>query len=139
MLALHCTADWESQGLQLFWTDCQTSLDPVWGWQLLCRDRSQTGEHKLPSDILKDVEQTDLINYGLIPEFVGRFPVVCSLQARESHAAGTSHTLGNICLRSCLLHGRYHALAMPKALFRPERLPVHASQSDAAVLWGCRC
>lgn len=33
------------------------------------------------SAVLKNVEQADLIHYGLIPEFVGRFPVVCSLQA----------------------------------------------------------
>jgi len=26
--------------------------------------------------------QVDLINYGLIPEFVGRFPIICSLQVR---------------------------------------------------------
>ena len=26
------------------------------------------------------MEQTDLIKYGLIPEFVGRFPVISSLQ-----------------------------------------------------------
>ncbi|KAK9845326.1 hypothetical protein WJX81_003486 [Elliptochloris bilobata] len=30
---------------------------------------------------LLKVEQTDLINYGLIPEFVGRFPVISTLQA----------------------------------------------------------
>lgn len=32
------------------------------------------------SHLLKEVEQTDLVQYGLIPEFVGRFPVICSLQ-----------------------------------------------------------
>jgi len=31
------------------------------------------------SDALLKAEQRDLIHYGLIPEFVGRFPVVCSL------------------------------------------------------------
>ena len=34
------------------------------------------------SAALLRVEQTDLINYGLIPEFVGRFPVISTLQAR---------------------------------------------------------
>jgi ATP-dependent protease Clp ATPase subunit len=33
------------------------------------------------SAALLRVEQTDLINYGLIPEFVGRFPVISTLQA----------------------------------------------------------
>ena len=32
------------------------------------------------SHLLKRVEQADLVQYGLIPEFVGRFPVICSLQ-----------------------------------------------------------
>ena len=35
------------------------------------------------SHLLKEVEQTDLVQYGLIPEFVGRFPVICSLQVRS--------------------------------------------------------
>ncbi|KAK9818171.1 hypothetical protein WJX72_008222 [[Myrmecia] bisecta] len=35
----------------------------------------------ISSQILKRVEQADLIEYGLIPEFVGRFPIVVSLQA----------------------------------------------------------
>ena len=42
------------------------------------------------SAALLKVEQTDLINYGLIPEFVGRFPVISTLQARpaQSRAQG---------------------------------------------------
>ena len=32
------------------------------------------------SGSLKHVEQSDLISYGLIPEFVGRFPVVAPLE-----------------------------------------------------------
>lgn len=38
------------------------------------------GQHRIPSNILQKIEQTDLISYGLIPEFVGRFPVICTLQ-----------------------------------------------------------
>lgn len=30
---------------------------------------------------LKNVDQQDLVTYGLIPEFVGRFPVICTLGA----------------------------------------------------------
>jgi ATP-dependent Clp protease ATP-binding subunit ClpX len=30
---------------------------------------------------LRRVEQADLVTFGLIPEFVGRFPVVCALEA----------------------------------------------------------
>ncbi|EIE24049.1 ClpX, ATPase regulatory subunit [Coccomyxa subellipsoidea C-169] len=39
------------------------------------------GQPKVSSNVLKQVEQTDLIQYGLIPEFVGRFPIISSLQA----------------------------------------------------------
>ena len=38
------------------------------------------------SAALLKVEQTDLINYGLIPEFVGRFPVISTLQARPAQS-----------------------------------------------------
>lgn len=31
------------------------------------------------SDVMLKAEQRDLIHYGLIPEFIGRFPVLCSL------------------------------------------------------------
>ena len=39
-----------------------------------------SGQAKVSSNVLRQVEQTDLIQYGLIPEFVGRFPVISSLQ-----------------------------------------------------------
>lgn len=38
------------------------------------------GGTKIDSSILRQVEHADLINYGLIPEFVGRLPVIVSLQ-----------------------------------------------------------
>ncbi|CAL5227719.1 g10731 [Coccomyxa viridis] len=39
-----------------------------------------SSQAKVSSNVLRQVEQTDLIQYGLIPEFVGRFPVISSLQ-----------------------------------------------------------
>ncbi|GMH44378.1 hypothetical protein BSKO_12312 [Bryopsis sp. KO-2023] len=39
------------------------------------------GGAPVPSEVLMNVEQQDLINYGLIPEFVGRFPILCALRA----------------------------------------------------------
>jgi len=36
-------------------------------------------EERLTGEILKDVEADDLLKYGLIPEFVGRVPVVATL------------------------------------------------------------
>eukprot|EP00775_Hariotina_reticulata_P007216 gene7216-7429_t len=38
------------------------------------------GGPKIDTAILREVEHADLIHYGLIPEFVGRLPVIVSLQ-----------------------------------------------------------
>ena len=43
-------------------------------------DRKSTG------DIIKDVETEDLVKYGLIPEFVGRLPVVATLTELDEAA-----------------------------------------------------
>ncbi|WP_166255576.1 ATP-dependent Clp protease ATP-binding subunit ClpX [Marinobacter salicampi] len=43
-------------------------------------DRKNTGE------IIKDVETEDLVKYGLIPEFVGRLPVVATLTELDEEA-----------------------------------------------------
>ena len=56
---------------------------PASGVYGLCRCRAKLKESWRASEmshLLKDVEQTDLVQFGLIPEFVGRFPVLCSLQ-----------------------------------------------------------
>src|SRR6267143_6005697 len=37
-------------------------------------------------DLLKNVEPEDLIKYGLIPEFVGRLPVLATLEELDEHA-----------------------------------------------------
>jgi ATP-dependent Clp protease ATP-binding subunit ClpX len=41
---------------------------------------------KATFDILKGVEPEDLIKYGLIPEFVGRLPVVATLEELDESA-----------------------------------------------------
>ena len=42
---------------------------------------SDTKHNKMPaSDILKLIQQEDLLKYGLIPEFIGRLPVVVTLE-----------------------------------------------------------
>jgi ATP-dependent Clp protease ATP-binding subunit ClpX len=38
------------------------------------------------SEVIKSVEPEDLIKYGLIPEFVGRLPVVATLEELDEHA-----------------------------------------------------
>ncbi|MCI19667.1 ATP-dependent Clp protease ATP-binding subunit ClpX, partial [Trifolium medium] len=48
------------------------------------RAKMRTGtitEAAIASSLLGTVESSDLIAYGLIPEFVGRFPILVSLSA----------------------------------------------------------
>ncbi len=40
----------------------------------------KSNDENKPSDIIKKLEPEDLIKYGLIPEFVGRMPIVTTLQ-----------------------------------------------------------
>ncbi len=46
----------------------------------------ETKEEKNVSKTLKDVQPDDLIEYGLIPEFVGRLPISVSLDALDENA-----------------------------------------------------
>jgi len=43
-------------------------------------------DSKATFDLLKSVEPEDLIKYGLIPEFVGRMPVVAALEELDEKA-----------------------------------------------------
>ncbi len=43
-------------------------------------------EDRRTGDILKDIEPEDLLKYGLIPEFVGRLPVVATLEDLDESA-----------------------------------------------------
>jgi ATP-dependent Clp protease ATP-binding subunit ClpX len=45
-----------------------------------------TDDNRVVSDILKTVEPEDLIQFGLIPEFVGRLPVVATLNELDEQA-----------------------------------------------------
>ncbi len=49
-------------------------------------DVKSVDKDKVISDILKTVEPEDLIQYGLIPEFVGRLPVVATLNELDEDA-----------------------------------------------------
>jgi hypothetical protein len=71
-------------------------------WQMICIfHRAKVlggGQSKLSSSVLRQVEQTDLIQYGLIPEFVGRFPIISSLLVRlkgVNFIAWPLHVLGH--------------------------------------------
>src|SRR5688500_8172128 len=46
-------------------------------------------ERPLGADLFKDVEPEDLIKFGLIPEFVGRLPVVATLEELDEDALVT--------------------------------------------------
>ncbi len=39
----------------------------------------RTGPRRLHEDVLREVEPEDLLKYGLIPELIGRLPVLCTL------------------------------------------------------------
>ena len=68
------------------------------GLDRIIRDRSEKGgigfgaevkskdDSKTISDVLHDVEPEDLTKYGLIPEFVGRLPVVATLSELDEDA-----------------------------------------------------
>ncbi|GAB4391345.1 MAG: ATP-dependent Clp protease ATP-binding subunit ClpX [Gammaproteobacteria bacterium] len=43
-------------------------------------------DKKNVSDTLRDIEPEDLVNYGLIPEFVGRLPVIATLEELDMDA-----------------------------------------------------
>lgn len=47
--------------------------------------KSKDGGKKM-GDTLKDVETEDLVKYGLIPEFVGRLPVIATLEELDEEA-----------------------------------------------------
>ena len=71
------------------------------GLDKVIRDRSEKGgigfgaevktkdEKRHSSDLLQDLEADDLIQYGLIPEFVGRLPVVATLDELDEDALVT--------------------------------------------------
>lgn len=68
------------------------------GLEQIIRDRSEKGsigfsavvkskdEEKTVSDSLRELEAEDLVKYGLIPEFVGRLPMVATLAELDEEA-----------------------------------------------------
>jgi len=50
------------------------------------RRGQQQRQSKVVGETLLDVEPSDLIGYGLIPEFIGRLPVVATLQELDRDA-----------------------------------------------------
>lgn len=67
------------------------------GLEKVIRDRSEKGgigfsaevkskQHRQYNDLLGNIEPEDLIKYGLIPEFVGRLPVIATLHELDEQA-----------------------------------------------------
>jgi ATP-dependent Clp protease ATP-binding subunit ClpX len=52
------------------------------GFSASVKDKTES----LPADILRQVEPDDLMRFGLIPEFIGRLPVVASLDELDVNA-----------------------------------------------------
>ena len=46
----------------------------------------ESGTKAEASEVLKKVQSEDLLKYGLIPEFIGRLPVLCTLQELDKDA-----------------------------------------------------
>ena len=49
-------------------------------------------EDKRVTEFLNDLEPEDLVKYGLIPEFVGRMPVIATLEELDEDALAVSYT-----------------------------------------------
>lgn len=97
------------------------------------------GGPRVNSDILLDVQHTDLISYGLIPEFVGRLPVLVALQ--ELTEDQLVHVLTEP--RHALCKQYATLLAMNGAKFRYSRAALRAiaraAQKKGTGTRGLRC
>jgi hypothetical protein len=69
------------------------------------------GGPRIDTAILREVEHSDLIHYGLIPEFVGRLPIISVLQVRRGAAALSSPAI--YCRPSCWCRRPRRGLTAP--------------------------
>jgi len=86
------------------------------GFGATVRDRNQ----KSSTDLLQRVEPIDLLTYGLIPEFVSRFPMLCS-----------THALDEDQLVDVLTQPKHALVKQYKKLFRMSDAAFHVT--DAAL------
>ncbi|KAG2441882.1 hypothetical protein HXX76_003489 [Chlamydomonas incerta] len=97
------------------------------------------GGPRINADILLDVQHTDLIQYGLIPEFVGRLPVLVALQ--ELTEEQLIHVLTEP--RHALCKQYAQLLAMNGARFRFSKAALRAisraAQRKGTGTRGLRC
>ncbi len=78
-------------------------------------------------ELLKDVIPDDLLQYGLIPEFVGRLPVVVSLESLDEHSLVRILTEP----RNAIVkqYQRFFALDKVELVFTPEALEAAAKEA----------
>ncbi len=78
-------------------------------------------------ELLKDVIPDDLLQYGLIPEFVGRLPVVVSLESLDEHSLVRILTEP----RNAIVkqYQRFFALDKVELIFTPEALEAAAKEA----------
>ena len=53
--------------------------------RLYCRSKSKDETKKL-AELFRQVEPADLVKFGLIPEFIGRLPVIATLEELDEDA-----------------------------------------------------
>ena len=89
------------------------------------------------SDLFHDVEPEDLIKYGLIPEFVGRLPVVATLDELDESALMQILTeptqRAHEAVPQALRHGRRRS-RVPRGVAARRGAPRHAAQDRRAGL-----
>ena len=53
---------------------------------MVLEQKYRSKEEKDVGELLKDIMPGDLLKFGLIPEFVGRFPIVVTFEALDKEA-----------------------------------------------------
>lgn len=99
------------------------------GQKVRARSIGRQGGPKIDSGILQEVEHIDLIHYGLIPEFVGRLPVIVSTQ--ELTEEELCHVLTEP--RNALCRQYSSLLAMNRATFQYTRPALRAIARQAVT------
>ena len=91
-----------------------TSKDPETHYELeeIMKVESKD-ELKERDDLLISIETQDLINFGMIPEFVGRLPVICSIHSLSEESLVTILTEP----RNALLKQYQHLFQMDDVSF----------------------
>ena len=91
------------------------------------RIRKQEKESRAESEALREVLPDDLLGYGLIPEFIGRLPVVASLEAldRKTLVRVLTEPKGSVVRQ----YQRLFAMDNVRLEFEPEALDTVATEA----------